>query len=128
MYFLLEVAFKTATGHPERISWTMLLVAILLTIPVERAGAELPWACPLCLQAAVCAALVTAVELAAGMLLNVWLELNVWDYSAMAFNLWGQICPQFSALWWALCLVFIPVFDWLRWAVEGGDTPRYVWR
>ena len=128
LYFLLEVAFKTATGHPERISWTMLLVAILLTIPVERAGAELPWACPLCLQAAVCAALVTAVELAAGMLLNVWLELNVWDYSAMAFNLWGQICPQFSALWWALCLVFIPVFDWLRWAVEGGDTPRYVWR
>ncbi len=128
LYFLLEVAFKTATGYPERISWTMLLVAILLTIPVERAGAELPWACPLWLQAAVCAALVTAVELAAGMLLNVWLELNVWDYSAMAFNLWGQICPQFSALWWALCLVFIPVFDWLRWAVEGGDTPRYVWR
>ena len=128
LYFLLEVAFKTATGHPERISWTMLLVAILLTIPVERAGAELPWACPLRLQAAVCAALVTAVELAAGMLLNVWLELDVWDYSGMELNLWGQICPQFSVLWWALCLVFIPVFDWLRWAVEGGDTPRYVWR
>lgn len=128
LYFLLEVVFKTITGHPERISWTMLLVAILLTIPVERAGAELSWACPLWIQAAVCAALVTAVELAAGLLLNVWLELDVWDYSAMAFNLWGQICPQFSVLWWGLCLIFIPVFDWLRWVVEGGDTPRYMWR
>ena len=114
VYFLLEVAFKLLTGHPERISWTMLAVAILLTVPVERAGAELPWACPLWLQALCCAALVTAVELAAGLLLNVRLGLDVWDYS--------------GAVWFLLCLAFIPVFDWLRWAVEGGERPRYTWR
>lgn len=128
LYFLLEATFKTITGHPERISWTMLVVAILLTIPVERAGAELPWACPLWFQAAVCAALVTVAELMSGIVLNLWLEMDVWDYSGMAFNLWGQICPQFSALWWGLCLIFIPVFDWTRWAVEGGERPHYVWR
>ena len=94
VYFLLEVAFKLLTGHPERISWTMLAVAILLTVPVERAGAELPWACPLWLQALCCAALVTAVELAAGLILNVWLGLGVWDYSNLPGNLLGQICPQ----------------------------------
>ena len=125
VYYLLEVAYKSLTGHPERISWTMLVVAILLTIPVERAGAELPWSCPLWLQALACAALVTAVELAAGLILNVWLCLGVWDYSHLPGNLWGQICPQFSALWWGLCLVFIPVFDWLRWTVEGGTKPVY---
>lgn len=125
MYYLLEVGYKTATGHPERISWIMLVVAIVLTIPVERCGDELPWECPLGLQAAACAALVTAVELAAGLLLNIWLGLGIWDYSHLPLNLWGQICPQFALVWWVLCLVFIPVFDWLRWAVEGGEKPRY---
>ncbi len=125
VYFLLEVVFKTLTGHPERISWTMLVVAILLTIPVERAGEQLPWEVPLWLQALCCAALVTAVELIAGCIINLWLGWDVWDYTAMPGNLWGQICPQYSAIWWVLCLVFIPMFDWLRWAVEGGVRPRY---
>lgn len=124
-YFLMEVAWKTATGKPETISWTMLVAALLLCVPVERAGAQLPWACPLWLQALACAALVTIVELAAGLVLNVWLGLGVWDYSHLPFNLWGQICPQFSALWFALCLAFIPIFDWLRYAVQGGEKPRY---
>lgn len=129
VYFLLEVAWKTFRGEPERISWTMLMVAMLLTVAVERCGAELPWACPLWLQALACAALVTAVELAAGCVLNLWLRLGVWDYSHLPGNLWGQICPQFSVLWWALCLVFIPVFDWMRYAVEGGERPTYkLWR
>ncbi len=125
VYYFLEVIWKLLREEPERISWTMLVVAVILCVPVERCGAELPWSCPLWLQALACAALVTAVELAAGLILNVWLCLGVWDYSHLPGNLWGQICPQFSALWWGLCLVFIPVFDWLRWTVEGGSMPVY---
>lgn len=124
-YFLLEVAYKTARGEPERISWTMLVLAAILCIPVERAGAEMPWDVPLWMQAAGCAVLVTATELIAGLILNVWLGLGVWDYSDLWGNLWGQICPQFAAIWWGLCLVFIPVFDWMRYAVAGGERPRY---
>lgn len=129
IYFLLEVVFKTLRGKPEQISWTMLILAILLTIPVERCGEQLLWNVPLWLQALACAGLVTAVELAAGLILNIWLRLDIWDYSHLPFNLWGQICPQFAAVWWFLCMVFIPAFDWLRWAVEGGQRPRYhLWR
>ena len=124
-YFLLEVAYKTARGEPERISWTMLVLAAILCIPIERAGAEMPWDVPLWVQAAGCAVLVTATELIAGLILNVWLGLGVWDYSDLWGNLWGQICPQFAAIWWGLCLVFIPVFDWMRYAVAGGERPRY---
>ena len=124
-YFLLEVAYKTARGEPERISWTMLVLAAILCIPIERAGAEMPWDVPLWMQAAGCAGLVTATELIAGLILNVWLGLGVWDYSDLWGNLWGQICPQFAAIWWGLCLVFIPVFDWMRYAVAGGERPRY---
>lgn len=125
VYFLLEVAWKTATGKPEMISWTMLVLAGLLTIPVERCGEQLPWGVPLWLQALACAALVNAAELAAGLILNVWLGLGVWDYSDLPGNFIGQICPQFAAVWFGLCLVFIPAFDWMRWSVEGGERPKY---
>ena len=125
VYFFIEAAYKLARGEPERISWTMLALAILLCIPVERCGAELPWECPLWLQALACAGLVTAVEFVAGLVLNLWLGLDIWDYSHLPFNLMGQICPQFAALWWGLCMMFIPIFDWLRWAVEGGERPHY---
>lgn len=125
VYFLLEVAWKTAAGKPEMISWTMLVLAVLLTIPVERCGEQLPWGVPLWLQALACAALVTAAELAAGLILNVWLGLGVWDYSDLPGNFMGQICPQFAAVWFGLCLVFIPAFDWMRWSVEGGQRPKY---
>lgn len=102
-----------------------LVVAVLLTIPVERCGEQLHWGVPLWLQALACAALVTAAELAAGLILNVWLGLGVWDYSDLPGNFMGQICPQFAAIWFGLCLVFIPAFDWMRWSVEGGQRPKY---
>lgn len=127
VYFLLEVAWKTVRGEPERISWTMLMLAVILCVAVERAGSELPWEVPLWLQALICAALVTVTELAAGLIINVWLDLGVWDYSHLPGNLWGQICPQFALIWWALCFVFIPVFDWMRYAVLGGQRPKYYW-
>lgn len=125
VYFLIEVAYKTAAGHPENISWTMLVVAIILTIPVERCGCELPWECPIWLQAFVCAVLVTVVELISGIVINLWLGMGVWDYSNLPFNFLGQICLPFSIAWYVLCLAFIPVFDFLRYAVEGGDKPTY---
>lgn len=125
VYFLLEVAYKTATGHPERISWTMLVLAVVLCVPVERAGYQLPWECPLWLQALACAALVTVTEFFAGCVLNLGLGLDIWDYSDLPLNLMGQICLPFSLAWWALCLVFIPVFDLLRYAVVGGEKPHY---
>ena len=125
VYYLLEVAYKSLTDHPELISWTMLVVAIILCIPVERCGAELPWGCPLWFQALCCAILVTAVEFVSGLVLNIWLGLGIWDYSDLPFNFMGQICLQFFFVWWGLCFVFIPVFDWMRWAVEGGEKPHY---
>ena len=100
---------------------------MLLTVAVERCGAELPWACPLWLQALACAILVTIVEFISGLILNVWLGLGIWDYSGLRWNLFGQICPQFAVLWWALCAAFIPVFDWMRYAVMGGKRPKYYW-
>ena len=127
-YFFVEVVFKTLRGRPETISWTMLALAILLAIPLERFGAELPWDCPLWLQVLICGTAITAAELAAGLVLNICLGMAVWDYSSLPGNLWGQICPQFWALWCLLSLPMIVILDWLRYAVEGGEIPHYTMR
>ncbi len=47
---------------------------------------------------------ITAVEFCFGCLLNLQLKLNIWDYSALPFNIFGQICPLFSLIWAALCI------------------------
>ncbi len=49
-------------------------------------------------------AVITSVELAAGVIVNLWLGLDVWDYSGMAFNVLGQICPIFSLVWFLICI------------------------
>lgn len=124
-YFFIEVAWKTAHGRPETISWTMLVLAILLAVPMERFGAELPWKMSLLLQAVICACGITVVELAAGVVLNIWLGLGIWDYSAMQGNLLGQICPQFFLVWIALSMFGIVMLDWMRYTIEGGERPHY---
>lgn len=46
-------------------------------------------------------------------------------YSHLAGNILGQICPQFTLLWLVLSVVGIVILDWMRYAVEGGEKPRY---
>lgn len=62
VYFFGEVIWKTSQGRPETISWTMFALAIILAVPLERFGAELPWGMPLVGQACICAAAITALE------------------------------------------------------------------
>lgn len=52
---------------------------------------------------------ITAAELLFGIVFNLVLKLEVWNYSNSPFNLLGQICPLYSALWFLLSLVLIPV-------------------
>lgn len=54
---------------------------------------------------------VTAVEFCVGCVVNLWLHLSVWDYSEMEFNVLGQICPKYSALWFCICAPLVMLFS-----------------
>lgn len=125
LYFFIEIIWKSVHGRPEMISWTMLLLAIVLAVPLERFGAELPWDMPLMAQSTICGLAITVVEFMAGIVINVWLDMGVWDYSNIAGNLMGQVCPPFTLLWIFLSAVGIIMLDWMRYAVEGGVRPHY---
>ena len=68
---------------------------------------------------------ITAVEFVSGCVLNLWLGLEIWDYSALPFNILGQVCLLYVGLWYFLALPVIVVDDYLRWRLCGGAWPRY---
>lgn len=125
LYFFIEVVWKTSHSRPEMISWTMLLLAIVLAVPLEQFEGELPWDMPLMAQSTICGLSITVVEFMAGIVISVWLGMGVWDYSAMPWNIMGQVCPQFLVMWVALAAVGIVMLDWMRYGVEGGERPHY---
>ena len=80
---------------------------------------------PLVLQMAIAASGITAIEFIFGLILNVWLGLNMWDYSNMPGTILGQICPQFMVLWFFLSAVGIILDDVIRWWFFGEEKPHY---
>ncbi len=50
-------------------------------------------------QYILCAVVVTTVEFLVGILLNLKLGMDVWDYSNRRWNLLGQICARYTLYW-----------------------------
>ena len=63
------------------------------------------------IKAVVCAIGVTAVEFIFGVIFNLWLGLEVWDYSSMPMNILGQICLPFTLLWGGIAILFLPLAE-----------------
>ena len=96
-YGLIEIMWRGYTH------WTMVLTggACFVTLgkifeKTKRFGV---------IPMAVCgAAVITLFELIVGIAANLIFKMQVWDYSKMKGNFLGLICPQFSFLWFLLCL------------------------
>ncbi len=73
-----------------RTHWTMLILGgisfAIMYLIATRSNWPLPqkWIC--------CAAIITALEFISGIVVNLCLGWNVWDYSDRPLNLFGQIC------------------------------------
>lgn len=48
--------------------------------------------------------IITSIEFVVGCIVNLWLKLNVWDYSSLKINLLGQVCLLYSVFWALLCV------------------------
>ncbi len=68
------------------------------------------------LRAGCGAGIITAVELATGLLVN--RQYQVWDYRGQPGNFLGQICPLFMALWVPVAAAALKLY---RWADTGLD-------
>lgn len=77
-------------------------------------------------QGIIGAVVITVIEFITGCIVNLCLGLDVWDYSDMPFNVLGQICLPFTALWFfaSLLCVFVNDFLLVLWGIKK-EFPKY---
>lgn len=71
--------------------------------------------------------IITILELITGYIVNIQLGWDVWDYSDMPYNLYGQICPAFSIIWLILSAICIFMDDLIRWKIFDEEKMEYRW-
>ncbi|MDF2822161.1 MAG: hypothetical protein K0R15_2609 [Clostridiales bacterium] len=96
-YYLLEVIYR-GFSH-----WSMGLTGGLCLMLLYLISKKLPTNSIL-LKAFVGCIVITTIEFIVGMLVNVVFSMEVWDYSQLPLNLYGQVCPWFTILWFTLCI------------------------
>lgn len=69
--------------------------------------------------------IITIYEFITGIIVNIRLHLNVWDYSNLPLNYKGQICFPFSLLWVILSGICIVLDDYIRYLFFGKRKPSY---
>ena len=118
IYYLLEITFRGYSFPAMAVCGGLCF--IICGVINERSRCM-----PLVLQQLIAATGITVIEFIFGLILNVWLRLNMWDYSNMPGNVLGQICPQFMVLWFFLSAVGIILDDVIRWRIFGEEKPHY---
>jgi len=119
IYCAIEVLWR---GHTHI---SMAIVGGLCGVCIGAVNEIIPWEMGFIWQCLIGASLTTCIEFLSGMILNVWLKLNVWDYSNLPLNLYGQVCAYFFLAWIALAAVGIVFDDYLRYWIFGEEKPHY---
>ncbi len=107
LYYLLEVLLR-GFSH-----WTMAVCGGLCLLLIYYMNRRLTSE-PLIFRALLGALIITAVELVAGCILNLWLGMAIWDYSVHSAHLWGQISLYASARWVLLCIPVSAGCGWVE--------------
>ena len=119
VYYVIELLYR---GYSHELMFVVGGVCFLLLSYINN---YLPWKMAFVLQSVIGGLAITAVELVSGIILNIYLGLNIWDYTNMPMNVLGQICVPFSIAWVFIAAFGIWLDDFLRWKLFGEDEPKY---
>ena len=106
IYGLLEILWRCYT-YPS-----MIIVGGICGLIIGLINEKID--CSVLSQMVIGMVAVTVIEFVSGYILNIKLGLGVWDYSNMKYNFMGQICPQFSLVWFFLSYAIIYIDDYIR--------------
>ncbi len=71
------------------------------------------------------ATIITVLEFCTGLIVNIWLNLDVWDYSRAPLNLYGQICVPFTGIWFLLSFFAIHLKRIIEWKIFCEEKPQF---
>ncbi len=97
-YPFVEILWRGYT-HPTMALAGGICAVVLFRLNRSLASGRLP------LRLLASGAAITLIELIFGVIFNLGLEMEVWDYSDVPFDLLGQICLPYFCLW---CLLSLP--------------------
>ena len=126
MYYGVEILYR---GYSH---WTMAVLAGIIAILIGSLNDTFSYEMPFDLQILVGTCFATVFEGIAGIILNVFLGLGIWDYS----NLWGTFFFEqcnifFCAAWAVLSAACIVLQDCLVYYVLKTDDERphyHIWK
>lgn len=119
VYYSMEMLFR---GYSH---YSMAILGGICFIACGLLNEILSWDTSLLLQGLIGSGIITVLEFLTGVLVNMILHLNVWDYSNMPLNVLGQICLPFSLLWVIIAIGAIILDDYIRYCFFDEEKPRY---
>lgn len=119
IYYLIEILWR---GYSHI---TMVFCGGLCFILIGIVNELIPWDIKLWKQMLIGSVIVTVVEFFTGCIVNLWLGLEVWDYSNLPFNILGQVCLPFCIAWFFISLLAIVIDDYLRYWLFNEEKPHY---
>lgn len=119
IYSTIEILYRGYTH------WTMVLVGGLAFYLIGCLNEYIDWCIPLYKQMLMGSIIITGLEFISGLVINIILKWNVWDYSNMPFNILGQICLPFSIIWFFISFLAIILDDYLRYWIFHEEKPHY---
>lgn len=119
IYYNIEILFRDYSH------WTMFVLGGLCFLIIGGLNEFYSWELKFWKQCGIGAIVITVLEFIFGVVLNIWLKLDIWDYSDLPFNILGQICIPFSLIWFILSGIAIIIDDWIRYWLFNEEKPRY---
>lgn len=119
IYFFLEILSR-GFSHPSMFICGGICF-VLIGLLSETKHIQIP----LILQMFISSIIITILELITGLIVNIWLKLDVWDYSNLPFNFLGQICILYTILWFFLSFPAILLNDYLRYKFFDKKSMKY---
>ena len=108
VYYGLELLFRNYSHG------SMFLLGGLCFWLCGRIGKLFEGEIPFIWQMLLCAITITTLELIVGYLVNIKWQLQIWDYSQMPGNIYGQICIPFTVIWCFLGGIAIIIDRWIE--------------
>lgn len=106
-YALLEILARGYT-HPA-----MIVLGGICGVLVGLLNDSTP-DMPILVQCLLGSIIITILEFVSGCYLNLYLGLNIWDYSSLPFNLLGQVSLKFTIIWFILSVPVIYLDDYMK--------------
>ena len=122
IYHAIEILFR---GYSH---WSMFLLAGISMDFFVQQGKWTHWKDPLWKQLFRCITFVVSGEFITGIVVNKIMRWNVWDYSQMPLNIFGQICLPFAIIFCCFCYIGIYLCGWISFCLFRGEKPSFIRR